>query len=190
MAKAETKGAAKEQQNVSADNVVEKLMKGNLVTDIADKAAEEIRQDEEKRKIYQVKEIVKCADYLRIKELLNVRKDRAKAKITLDILKKRTDLLARLLGKDENGTVVPDDQKITPNQFRDLSQKIDEDQRKQMNDLNNEYEKHDRELRTKYPNNWYYANYQFDRFQFFFQYKYLRITYIDSQVPRGFVERR
>ena len=39
MAKAETKGAAKEQQNVSADNVVEKLMKGNLVTDIADKAA-------------------------------------------------------------------------------------------------------------------------------------------------------
>ena len=102
MAKAETKSAAKEQQNVSADNVVEKLMKGNLVTDIADKAAEEIRQDEEKRKISQVKEIVKCADYLRIKELLNVRKDRAKAKITLDILKKRTDLLARLLGKDEN----------------------------------------------------------------------------------------
>lgn len=84
MAKAETKGAAKEQQNVSADNVVEKLMKGNLVTDIADKAAEEIRQDEEKRKISQVKEIVKCADFLRIKELLNVRKDRAKAKITLD----------------------------------------------------------------------------------------------------------
>ena len=88
MAKAETKGAAKEQQNVSADNVVEKLMKGNLVTDIADKAAEEIRQDEEKRKISQVKEIVKCADFLRIKELLNVRKDRAKAKITLDTLKK------------------------------------------------------------------------------------------------------
>ena len=73
-------------------------------------------------------------------------------------------MLARLLGKDENGTVVPDDQKITPNMFRDLSQKIDEDQRKQMNDLNNEYEKHDRELRTKYPNNWYYAKYDFDRF--------------------------
>ena len=153
----ETKGAAKEQQNVSADNVVEKLMKGNLVTDIAD-------QDEKKRKISQVKEIVKCADFLRIKELLNVRKDRAKAKITLDILKKRTELLARLLGKQEDGTAVPDDQKITPNEFRDLSQKIDEDQRKQMNDLNNEYEKHDRELRDKYPNCWYYGKYQFDRF--------------------------
>ena len=49
MAKVETKGAAKEQQNASVDNVVEKLVKGNLVTDIADKAAEEIRQDEEKR---------------------------------------------------------------------------------------------------------------------------------------------
>ena len=36
--------------------------RGNLVTDIADKAAEEIRQDEENRKISQVKEIVKCAD--------------------------------------------------------------------------------------------------------------------------------
>ena len=165
MAKAETKGAAKEQQNVSADNVVEKLMKGNLVTDIADKAAEEIRQDEEKRKIYQVKEIVKCADYLRIKELLNVRKDRAKAKITLDTLKRRTELVDRLLGKKvEDGTAVPDDQKITPNQFRDLSQKIDEDQRKQMNDLNDEYEKHDGELRNKYPNCWYYGKYQFDRF--------------------------
>lgn len=160
----EAKSAAKEQQNVSADNVVEKLMKGNLVTDIADKAAEEIRQDEEKRKISQVKEIVKCADYLRIKELLNVRKDRAKAKITLDILKKRTELLARLLGKQEDGTAVPDDQKITPNEFRELSKKIDEDQRKQMNDLNNEYEKHDSELRDKYPNCWYYNSYQFDRF--------------------------
>lgn len=164
MTKAETKGAAKEQQNVSADNVVEKLMKGNLVTDIADKAAEEIRQDEEKRKISQVKEIVKCADYLRIKELLNVRKDRAKAKITLDVLKKRTELLARLLGKQEDGTAVPNDQKITPNEFRELSKNIDEDQRKQMNDLNNEYEKHDRELRDKYPNCWYYSSYQFNRF--------------------------
>ena len=160
----ETKGTAKEQQNVSADNVVEKLIKGNLVTDVADKAAEEIRQDEEKRKVSQIKEIVKCADFLRIKELLNVRKDRAKAKITLDILKKRTELMARLLGKDENGTAVPDDQKITPNQFRELSKKIDEDQRKQMTDLNNEYEKHDRELRDKYPNNWRYINYQFDCF--------------------------
>lgn len=164
MAKAETKGAAKEQQNASVDNVVEKLVKGNLVTDIADKAAEEIRQDEEKRKISQVKEIIKCADYLRIKELLNVRKDRAKEKITLNTLKKRTELLARLLGNDENGTAIPDDQKITPNEFRDMSQKIDEDQRKQMTDLNKEYEKHDRELRDKYPNSWYYANYQFDRF--------------------------
>ena len=57
-----------------------------------------------------------------------------------------------------------DDQKITPNEFRELSQKIDEDQRKQMAELNKEYEKHDRELRDKYPNSWYYANYQFDRF--------------------------
>nr|DAE31672.1 MAG TPA: hypothetical protein [virus sp. ctBM815] len=162
MAKAETKGAAKEQQNASVDNVVEKLVKGNLVTDIADKAAEEIRQDEEKRKISQVKEIVKCADFLRIKELLNVRKDRAKAKITLDILKKRTELLARLLGKQEDGTAVPDDQKITPNEFRELSRKVDMDQRKMMDDLNNEYEKHDRELRDKYPNSWRYLNYQFD----------------------------
>ena len=162
MTKAETKSAAKEQQNVSADNVVEKLMKGNLVTDIADKAAEEIRQDEEKRKISQVKEIVKCADFLRIKELLNVRKDRAKAKITLDILKKRTELLARLLGKQDDGTAVPDDQKITPNEFRELSRKVDMDQRKQMDDLNSEYEKHDRELRDKYTNSWRYLNYQFD----------------------------
>ena len=165
MAKAETKGAAKEQQNVSADNVVEKLVKGNLVTDIADKAAEEIRQDEEKRKISQVKEIIKCADFLRIKELLNVRKDRAKAKITLEALKRRTELVDRLLGKKkEDGTAVPNDQRITPNQFGDLSKKIDEDQRKQMTDLNNEYEKYDDELRSKYPNSWYYARYQFDRF--------------------------
>ena len=165
MAKAETKGAAKEQQNASVDNVVEQLIKGNLVTDISDKAAEEVRQDEEKRKISQTKEIIKCADFLRIKELLNVRKDRAKAKITLEALKRRTELVDRLLGKKkEDGTAVPNDQRITPNQFGDLSKKIDEDQRKQMTDLNNEYEKYDRELRDKYPNNWYYANYQFDRF--------------------------
>ncbi len=165
MAKAETKGAAKEQQNASVDNVVEQLIKGNLVTDISDKAAEEVRQDEEKRKISQTKEIIKCADFLRIKELLNVRKDRAKAKITLEALKRRTELVDRLLGKKkEDGTAVPNDQRITPNQFGDLSKKIDEDQRKQMTDLNNEYEKYDRELRDKYPNNWYYAKYQFDRF--------------------------
>ena len=157
------KGAAKEQQNASVDNVVEQLMKGNLVTDISDKAAEEVRQDEEKRKISQTKEIIKCADFLRIKELLNVRKDRAKAKITLDILKRRTELVDRLLGKKvEDGTAVPDDQRITPNELRELSQKIDEDQRKRMTELNNEYEKYDRELRDKYPNNWRYINYQFD----------------------------
>ena len=161
----DTKGAAKEQQNASVDNVVEQLMKGNLVTDISDKAAEEVRQDEEKRKISQTKEIIKCADFLRIKELLNVRKDRAKAKITLDILKRRTELVDRLLGKKvEDGTAVPDDQRITPNELRELSQKIDEDQRKRMTELNNEYEKHDRELRDKYPNSWYYSNYKFDRF--------------------------
>lgn len=165
MAKAETKGAAKEQQNASVDNVVEQLIKGNLVTDISDKAAEEVRQDEEKRKISQTKEIIKCADFLRIKELLNVRKDRAKAKITLEALKRRTELVDRLLGKKkEDGTAVPNDQRITPNQFGDLSKKIDEDQRKQMTDLNNEYEKYDDELRSKYPNSWYYARYQFDRF--------------------------
>lgn len=163
MAKAETKGAAKEQQGTSVDNVVEQLIKGNLVTDISDKAAEEVRQDEEKRKISQTKEIIKCADFLRIKELLNVRKDRAKAKITLEILKRRTELVDRLLGKKvEDGTAVPDDQRITPNQLSELSKKIDEDQRKKMTDLNNEYEKYDRELRSKYPNNWRYANYQFD----------------------------
>lgn len=165
MAKAETKGAAKEQQNASVDNVVEQLIKGNLVTDISDKAAEEVRQDEEKRKISQTKEIIKCADFLSIKELLNVRKDRAKAKITLEALKRRTELVDRLLGKKkEDGTAVPNDQRITPNQFGDLSKKIDEDQRKQMTDLNNEYEKYDDELRSKYPNSWYYARYQFDRF--------------------------
>lgn len=159
----DTKGAAKEQQNASVDNVVEQLMKGNLVTDISDKAAEEVRQDEEKRKISQTKEIIKCADFLRIKELLNVRKDRAKAKITLDILKRRTELVDRLLGKKvEDGTAVPDDQRITPNELRELSQKIDEDQRKRMTELNNEYEKYDRELRDKYPNSWRYINYQFD----------------------------
>lgn len=163
MAKAETKGAAKEQQGTSVDNVVEQLIKGNLVTDISDKAAEEVRQDEEKRKISQTKEIIKCADFLRIKELLNVRKDRAKAKITLEILKRRTELVDRLLGKKvEDGTAVPDDQRITPNQLSDLSKKIDEDQRKKMTDLNNEYDKYDRELRSKYPNSWRYANYQFD----------------------------
>lgn len=163
MAKAETKGAAKEQQNTSVDNVVEQLIKGNLVTDISDKAAEEVRQDEEKRKISQTKEIIKCADFLRIKELLNVRKDRAKAKITLEILKRRTELVDRLLGKKvEDGTAVPDDQRITPNQLSDLSKKIDEDQRKKMTELNNEYEKYDSELRSKYPNSWRYASYQFD----------------------------
>lgn len=159
----DTKGATKEQQNASVDNVVEQLMKGNLVTDISDKAAEEVRQDEEKRKISQTKEIIKCADFLRIKELLNVRKDRAKAKITLDVLKRRTELVDRLLGKKvEDGTAVPNDQRITPNELRELSQKIDEDQRKRMTELNNEYEKYDRELRDKYPNNWRYINYQFD----------------------------
>ena len=159
----DTKGAAKEQQNASVDNVVEQLMKGNLVTDISDKAAEEVRQDEEKRKISQTKESIKCADFHRIKEILNDRKDRAKAKITLDILKRRTELVDRLLGKKvEDGTAVPDDQRITPNELRELSQKIDEDQRKRMTELNNEYEKYDRELRDKYPNNWRYINYQFD----------------------------
>ena len=175
MAKKDEKAATQQQNGTTIDNVVEQLKKGNLVTDVADKAAESIKQDEEKRKIEELKAVIKCADYLRIRELLNVRKDRAKSKITLDILKKRQELLARLVGKNDDGTTVADDQRITPNEFKDLSKKIDDDQRKQMNDLNLEFDKHINELQSKYPGYWYYERYNF-RDQYSFQGKYLRIT--------------
>lgn len=161
MAKKDEKAAVKQQNGTTVDNVVEQLTKKNLVVDVADKAAESIKQDEEKRKIDTLKNVIKCASYLRIRELLNVRKDRAKSKITLDILKKRQELLARLIGKSDDGTEVAEDQRITPNQFKDLSKKIDEDQRKQMSDLNSEFDKHMDELRVTYPSYWYYERYNF-----------------------------
>lgn len=162
MAKKEEKTATQQQSGTTVDNVVEQLKKNNLVTDVADKAAESIRQDEEKRKIDELKQVIKCANYLRTRELLNVRKDRAKSKITLDILKKRQELLARLVGKNDDGTEVAEDQRITPNQFRDLSKKIDEDQRKQMNELNTEFDGHINELQSAYPGYWYYERYRFN----------------------------
>lgn len=175
MAKKDEKAAQQQNGGTTVDNVVEQLKKQNLVTDVADKAAESIKQDEEKRKVEELKQVIKCANYLRIRELLNVRKDRAKSKITLDILKKRQELLARLVGKNDDGTAVADDQRITPNEFKDLSKKIDEDQRKQMNDLNTEFDKHISELQSAYPGYWYYERYSF-RDQYSFQDKYLRIT--------------
>ncbi len=175
MAKKDEKAAVKQQNGTTVDNVVEQLTKKNLVVDVADKAAESIKQDEEKRKIDALKNVIKCASYLRIRELLNVRKDRAKSKITLDILKKRQELLARLIGKSDDGTEVAEDQRITPNQFKDLSKKIDEDQRKQMSDLNSEFDKHMDELRVTYPSYWYYERYNFAN-QYSFQDKYLCIT--------------
>lgn len=175
MAKKDEKAAVKQQNGTTVDNVVEQLTKKNLVVDVADKAAESIKQDEEKRKIDALKNVIKCASYLRIRELLNVRKDRAKSKITLDILKKRQELLARLIGKSDDGTEVAEDQRITPNQFKDLSKKIDEDQRKQMSDLNSEFDKHMDELRVTYPSYWYYERYSFVN-QYSFQDKYLCIT--------------
>lgn len=162
MAKNNEKAAAQQQNGATVDNVVEQLTKGNLVVDVADKAAESIKKDEEDRKVNELKNVIKCAAYLRIKELLNVRKDRAKSKITLDILKKRQELLARLVGKNDDGTEVAEDQRITPNQFKDLSKKIDDDQRKQMNDLNHEYDGHINELRSAYPGYWYYERYSFN----------------------------
>lgn len=175
MAKKDEKAAVKQQNGTTVDNVVEQLTKKNLVVDVADKAAESIKQDEEKRKIDALKNVIKCASYLRIRELLNVRKDRAKSKITLDILKKRQELLVRLIGKSDDGTEVAEDQRITPNQFKDLSKKIDEDQRKQMSDLNSEFDKHMDELRVTYPSYWYYERYNFAN-QYSFQDKYLCIT--------------
>lgn len=161
MAKKDEKAAVKQQNGTTVDNVVEQLTKKNLVVDVADKAAESIKQDEEKRKIDTLKNVIKCASYLRIRELLNVRKDRAKSKITLDILKKRQELLARLIGKSDDGTEVAEDQRVTPNQFKCLSKNIDEDQRKQMSDLNSEFDKHMDELRVTYPNYWNYERYSF-----------------------------
>lgn len=161
MAKKDEKNAAQQQNGTTVDNVVEQLKKKNLVVDVADKAAESIKQDEEKRKIDELKSVIKCANYLRTRELLNVRKDRAKSKITLDILKKRQELLARLVGKNNDGTEVAEDQRITPNQFKDLSKKIDEDQRKQMNDLNTEFDGHINELQSAYPGYWCYERYSF-----------------------------
>lgn len=160
--KNENVAAAQQQNGTSVDNVVEALQKGNLVTDVADKAAEAIKQDEENRKISELKSVIKCASYLRIRELLNVRKDRAKSKITLDILKKRQELVARLVGKSDDGTEVAEDQRITPNQFKTLSKEIDEDQRKQMNSLNSEFDGHIKELRSAYPSYWSYEYYRFD----------------------------
>lgn len=163
--KEDVKKAAEQQETVkgtTVENVVEQLQKGNLVTDVADEVAEQIKQDERDRKKRELKNIVCASDYLRIRELLNVRKDRKKSKITLDTLKKRTELKARLIGKNEDGTAVDDDQKITPNQFKDLSKKIDEEQRKAMVDLNNEFDKHVQELRSKFPSYWYYERYSWD----------------------------
>lgn len=162
MAKKDEKTATQQQNGTTVDNVVEQLKKNNLVTDVADKAAESIKQDEEKRKIDELKGVIKCAGYLRTRELLNVRKDRAKSKITLSILKERQELLARLVGKNDDGTEVAEDQRITPNQFKDLSKKIDDDQRKQMNELNSEYDGHMDELRSAYPGYWCYERYRFN----------------------------
>ena len=175
MAKKDEKTATQQQNGTTVDNVVEQLKKNNLVTDVADKAAESIKQDEEKRKIDELKGVIKCAGYLRTRELLNVRKDRAKSKITLSVLKERQELLARLVGKNDDGTEVAEDQRITPNQFKDLSKKIDDDQRKQMNELNSEYDGHMEELRSAYPGYWYYERYRFND-QYSFRGKYLRIT--------------
>ena len=154
---------AKEQKKVensvalSMDNVVDNIRKDNTIqqknTDIA---IEKIAKLEDEKQQKESMEAILRARYNLKKTLLQLRARRGEEKATKEALVRNSDLLNRLIGRDESGKEIPANQVITPNEYAKL---LDESAAKTKEDIkkvNEELEKYMRELRDSFEGQYCY----------------------------------
>ena len=111
-------------------------------------------EDEKQQK--ESMEAILRARYNLKKTLLQLRARRGEEKATKEALIRNSDLLNRLIGRNESGKEIPADQVITPNEYVKL---LDESAAKTKGDIkkvNEELEKYMRELRDSFEGQYCY----------------------------------
>lgn len=154
---------AKEQKKVetnvalSMENVVDNIRKDNtLQRKNIDAAIEKIAQQKDEKQQKEAMDAMLRADYNVKKSLLQLRARRGEEKATKEALTRNSALLNRLTGRDGEGKEIPADQVITPNEYAKL---LDESAAKTKEDIkkvNEELEKHMRELRDSFEGQYCY----------------------------------
>lgn len=154
---------AKEQKKVetnvalSMENVVDNIRKDNtLQRKNIDAAIEKIAQQKDEKQQKEAMDAMLRADYNVKKSLLQLRARRGEEKATKEALTRNSALLNRLTGRDGEGKEIPADQVITPNEYAKL---LDESAAKTKEDIkkvNEELEKHMRELRESFEGQYCY----------------------------------
>ena len=136
---------------VNEENVMDILHNANTMEDDSfDKAEQEIKDEEEKRKVREAKSVLQEARYTELKEVLQLRQRRAEDKATKKCLEAVKDALAELK-----------DKKITPVQYQEKKREAAKVKREAYTEASKEYDKNYAELRSKFPN---YYSYEWDRY--------------------------
>lgn len=143
----------KEQVEVTVENIDDILQKGGLMEDDSfDKAEAEIKDDNEKRKVREAKEIILEARYTELKEVLQLRQRRAEDKATKACLESVKDAQKELREK-----------KITATQYREKKKEAAKVKREAYAEAAKEYDKKYAELRNQFPGYWSYEWDRYDR---------------------------
>ena len=152
--------------NVPADKNENEFRVNNLVdeTKIVDAAMDEMQKEKDDEKKREVKNAIGIATYHNAKTRAELRARRREDDITKEKLEGTKKLLERLIGRKteiKDGCLVPTKEKctepqLTPTEYKEEKQKLNEDIRKKIQESNKELDKDLREIRASYEGRYAY----------------------------------
>lgn len=125
---------------ISAENVVEELKKGNaLKKENVDAALAKIEEEKDEKQKYEAKRMIMCAQYKNTKELILLRARRREEKITKEALNRSKENLDKVLAGE-----------ITPTEYHKLKKESENKKHEEMMKSDNQTTQDLRELRNSY----------------------------------------
>lgn len=161
MAKDKTVAVATATKEVNEENVMDAIRSKNIApTDLAKEIEDDIAKENKEKAKSKLKSAIMNAQYETYKSLLYLKKRRREAKITKESLEAKALLLARLTGKTRDGKDVDAKERITPVEYKDLSDKQRNEDQNKMSESEEISNKELRELNDtdcgQYRNSWYW----------------------------------
>ena len=143
----ETKVATITVAKESEDKVMDEIHSKNIMpTDLAKEVQAEIDADEKSKRKSQMKAAIQNAAYYNFSARLALRKRRQEAIVTKDELEQTAVLLAKLTGVTRDGKEIKVEDRITPEQYKDLRRSMKDDISKKMREVESKYAKEVNEL--------------------------------------------
>ena len=151
MAKTE-KNAAKTATETTVENIEQQIKGENKMEDaIVAEAEKELQKEKDDKKKQEMKNALVMAEYINKREVLQLRKRRAEEKITKETLTATKDNLEKL----RNG-------ELTPNSFTNALFDLSKQRRDEFNKVDEEYRKLVSELNNNFPS-YYSPNWEYER---------------------------